>query len=413
VVPLVFWILAIAAIPVWNALDPGNGWDAKVYLNAIRSIKAGHDPYADGIAAQTAFHNALVRHPHASPPYAYIYPPITLPLLRVIGEFRPAFLEGGYWLIYAAAVLAQIWASMQATESKERRYFAYAAPAAAFFPGLLQHDSVMSGNIAFILYGVVFVTAFWGWRRGRWRWFYLVTLAASCVKVPLLSLLAIPVLLTRRQWVPACTTGVAGVAIFLMQAWIWPSYFHNFLRALDLEFSYNRAFGVGPAGLFGLTLFDAGMQYSRAATIAYFLCAIPLFGLLLYLSRQFLDGKFSLEQWIPVMFTGVILLNPRIMEYDVAPLAVFMALILSRSIAALTGFARAILLSSLFFIGINLFVIPLNTIDIDDFYWNHIEGLLLASLFAAGCWNLLRQTRGSRRSGCPPDDEFRALESSA
>jgi hypothetical protein len=39
-IPYIFWILAIAAVPAWCALDPGNGWDAKVYLNAIHTIQA-------------------------------------------------------------------------------------------------------------------------------------------------------------------------------------------------------------------------------------------------------------------------------------------------------------------------------------------------------------------------------------
>jgi len=281
---------------------------------------------------------------------------------------------------------------MQAAEPNERRFFACLAPAAAFFPGLLQHDAVMSGNLAFILYGLIFLAALLGWRRGRWHWFYLAVLIASCFKIPFLSLLAIPVLSARRQWIPAGITGASGVVLFAAQLWIWPSYFHNYLLALELIFRYDHGFGVGPAGLISSSLLNAGLPYA-AGTIFHFLFSLLFFSLLLYLSRQFLAGKFSLEQWIPVMVTGIFLLSPRIQEYDVAPLGLLMAFILWRAVSSLTSAARAIYLCSLFFILINAIVICINSIDIASYYWNHIEGFLLVGIFGAGSWNLLRQTQ--------------------
>ncbi|MFY9853762.1 MAG: hypothetical protein WAK26_07790 [Terracidiphilus sp.] len=383
------------AIPVWNAVDPGNGWDAKVILNAIHSLQAGHDPYADGIAIATAFHDQLTLHPQDSPPYFYVYSPLTLPLLRLVGSLPPMVYISGYWLIYAAGVLAQIWAGLQFVEIKERRFFVFLAPAAAFFPGLLQHDALMSGNLAFILYGLVFLAALLGWRRGRWHWFYLAVLAASCFKIPYLSLLAIPVLSARRQWIPAGIIGATGISLFTVQLWVWPSYFHNYLRALELIFSCDHGFGVGPAGLISSSLLNAGLPYA-AGTIFYVFFVLLSFGLLIFLSRQFLAGEFSREQWIPVMVTGVILLGPRIQEYDVAPLTLFMALIGWRVAFSYGNAIRAIIFCSLFFVVINAAVIYINSIDIADYYWNHMEGFLLVGIFAAGSWDLLRQTSWSR-----------------
>ncbi len=413
VIPFVFWILAFAAIPVWNALCPDPGVDAKFYLNVIHSIQAGHDPYLDCIAAQTAYQSQPGLHPHEKAPVVFIYSPITIPLLRVIGSFPPWLYIWGYWLVYAGGVLAQIWVGMQAAEPEERRFFTFLAPAAAFFPGLVQESTIMAGNIAYILYGLLFVTALLGWRRGRWHWFYLVTLVASCFKIPMLSLLAIPVLSARRQWLAAFITAAAGIALFLIQPWIWPSYFHNYLRGLDLCFSYYQTFGVGPVGLLGYALFDAGLPYGTASTFFYFLYALPLFGLLLYLSRKFLDGKFSLQQWMPVILTGVILLNPRVMEYDFAPLTLFMALMLYRASASLIGSTRAIVFSFVFFGVINTAVILIGPIDPSYFYLRCVQGFLLVGIGAAGCWNLLRQTRGSRRSRCSYADEVPAPDSGA
>jgi hypothetical protein len=399
-IPFIIWILAFSAIPVWNALYPGMDCDAKVYVNAIHSMQAGHDPYDDGIAAQTAFHAQLAFHPLATAPLSYLYSPLTLPLLRMIGSLPPALYAGGYWLIYAAGILAQVLVSLQAAEPTERLFFAAIAPAAPFFPGLIQQPTLNDGNVAFILYGLVFFTALLGWRRGHWRWFYLATLLASCFKIPMLTLLAIPVLSARRQWLPACVIASVGVALFVIQAWIWPTYFHNYLHALELDLSYNHQFGVGPTGLFSLSLLNAGLPYSSVGAIFYVLFALPFFAFLIHLSRQFLDGKFSLQQWIPVMLTGVVLLNPRVMDNDYAPLALSMALILWRAIASVTSTAKAITFCFLFVAVMNAIVIFIAPVDVDYNYFRFIEGFILAGIFAAGCLNLLRQTRDYNLSRC-------------
>lgn len=253
----------------------------------------------------------------------------------------------------------------------------------------------MCGNIAFILYGLIFVAAYQGWRRGRWHWFYLAVLAASCFKIQLLSLLVIPILSARRQWLQACTTAFAGVVLFVMQLWLWPAYFHNYLHVIELQFSYNHDFGSSPAGVFSMILLNAGLSYSTASTIIYTFYALLILGVLLYLSRLFLDGKFPLKQWIPVMVTGVILLNPRIQEYDYAPATIFMALILWRCMASLTCPARAIFSCFLFFAVVNVIIVLIVPIDTSSLYLKCIQCFLLAGAFAAGCWNLLRQTSES------------------
>lgn len=381
-----FWILVFAAMPVWIAFDTP-GWDLAIYHTAIRALAAGHDPYADAIAIQQLFHSQLALHPNAQVPYSYVYSPITLPLLRLIGEF-PIWLSGSaYWLVYLAGILAQIWVGMQATEDTERRYFIYLAPVAAFFPGFLANGIVLSGNVAYILYALVLVAAVLGWRRGSWHWFYLATLAASCVKAPLLSLVVIPILSARKQWLPAGITTAAGVALFAMQPLIWPTLFKHYLQAVELQFRYNRDFGCSPSGLFSGVLYDHGISYSPASFIFYLSYAIPLFALLLYLSRRFLSGGFSLKQWIPVLLVGVILLNPRLIEYDVAPLALPLALIAWRFLASFTTPARTILFLSIFFAVANAFAL---------YSWDLrklIDGPLLVLFFLAGSWNLLQCSR--------------------
>jgi hypothetical protein len=383
---VVLWILVFVAMPIWIALD-SHGWDLAVYHEAIRSLAAGHDPYSDAMAIQQVFHSQIARHPNASPPYSYVYSPITLPLLRLIGAF-PAWLSASaYWLVYIAAVLGQIWVGMQAVEDSERRYFVYFAPVSAFFPGLLANGTILSGNIAYILYALVLLTAVIGWRKGSWHWFYLAVLAASCVKAPLLSLVVIPVLSARRQWIPAGITTAAGAALFAMQPLVWPTLFKHYLQAVELQFSYNHDFGSSPTGLFSEVLTNHGIPYSIPSIIFYACYALPVFATLLYLSRQFLRGSFSLTQWIPVLLVGVILLNPRLIEYDVAPIALPLALIGWRFLATFNRPSKTILIFSVFFAITNAFAL---------YSWDlrkMIDGPLLVLFFIAGSWNLLQHSR--------------------
>jgi hypothetical protein len=379
---LIIWILAFAAMPVWIAFDPP-GWDLDVCYAAIRSLVAGHDPYADSIAILEHFHSQIALHPTATPPFIYVYSPLTLPFLRIIGALPIWFSRSVYWFIYLAAVLAQIWVGMQAVEESERRYFVYLAPVAAFFPGFLADGTVLSGNVAHILYAMVLLAAVLGWRRGSWQWFYLAILAASCFKAPFLSLTVIPILSARKQWFPAAITTFTGMSLFLIQPLIWPSLFKHYLLSLKLMFSYSQDFGCSPAGLFSDLLYHWGIPYSFPGVIFYLCYALPLLGLLFYLSRHFLRGSFSLSQWIPVLFVGVILLNPRLIEYDVAPLALPLTLIGWRFLSTLTTPPRTILFLSLFFAVANCIAVH---------RWELrkvIDGPLLVFFFTAGAWKLL------------------------
>lgn len=381
-VAAVFWLCAFISAVIW-AFSPSvsPGWDLHVYANAVRSLQIGHDPYWDGIAVQRIFHAHLAEHPNAAPPFTYVYSPITLPLLRWLGRFPLRWVGGMYWLVYGACAAAAMWVGMQAVEPEERPVFMLLAPAAIFFPGLLENDVLFSGNIAYVIYGIVFLTAMIGWRKGQWLWFYLAALAASCCKAPLLSVLAIPVLSSRKQWWQAGVTAVCGVGLFAVQPLLWPAAFQHYLTAVELQFSYNHDFSCSPAGLLADALYNV-IPYTVTSAVFYLVYAVPVFLILFYLSRRYLDGEFSLEQWMPVMLAGVILLNPRIMEYDVASIALPMALLAWRSFARNNSLGKTILEMSFFCALLYQF---------SRTQWRVVECLSLVGLFAAGSWNLYAQ----------------------
>jgi hypothetical protein len=382
-----FWLLVLAAMPVWMHFDKP-GWDVAIYHSAERSLAQGHDPYLDAIAVQKAFHIQLAQHANQDPPWSYVYSPLTLPLLKSLYVIPHWSSSRIYWLAYAVAVVVQIGVGLWAAKPDERRWLVWLAPVATFFPGLLANGIVLSGNIAYILYAMAFAAAIYAWKRASassraWLWFYVTVVFASCWKAPLLSLVVIPLLSARRQLFPVALTASVGAAIFLAQPLIWPALFKHYLEAVELQFSFNRDFGCSPAGLFSGILFDHHIPYSPAALIFYALYALPTLLLLVVLSRRYLAGVFSLRDWAPPLLVGVILLNPRLIEYDVAPLALPLGLILWRFTRATAAPGRTLL-------AVCSLLLAANALGLYRWEWRKLlDGPLLVIVFALGCHLLL------------------------
>ncbi len=388
--PVIFWALAATAVAVWSAI-PGYtvGWDSNVYVKAVHSLQAGHDPYADAIQEQEVYHRQPVHHATDLIPYSYVYPPVTLPVLRLAGKM-PLWLVGLlYWTVYAFCVLTPIVVSLSLVQPKERQVFVLLAPVVVFFPGLLQYDGLFNGNIAYVLYGMVFGAAWVGWRRGRWTLFYVVVLLTGMVKPPLLSLLAIPVMTARRQWLPAAVTAACGTAVFAVQPRVWPGLFNNFLRAVDLQFLYNHDFSSSPAGMVADALFHV-VPYHVTSLVVYALSSVLVVATLWPLRRAFLAGRLTLEQWAPFVLLGTVLLNPRIMEYDAAPMTVAMALVAWRIFARGRGLRGTIVGMSLFFAAVNVLA---------QFHWKITECCVLVGLFVFGARTLWLELRAARTVG--------------
>ena len=383
-VAVLFWVLATFAIVIWSQVpDYVVGWDLTVYRQAIHSLQAGRDPYSDGIVIQRAFHNTLASHSSDHPPFTYVYSPITLPLLRVVGQL-PVWLAGlGYWTLYIAGALIALLAGVLAVEKNERAVFALILPAAIFFPGMVVNDVLFSGNVSYILYGLVFGAAALGWRDKGWGWFYAAVLIASCGKAPMLSLLIVPLVSARKQWLGVGLTGLAGIVLFALQPMLWPTLFSRYLEAVELQFSFNRDFGSSPAGQIASIFYDS-IPYQATSVAAYLIYAVPCFCTLLYLSRRYFEGRFSQKQWTPVVLVGTLLMNPRIMEYDTAPMAIPMALIVWRFCGRGSSSTARLVKATVFFLAINVWPALQQAPR-----WRHMESLVLLAVFAAGAWLLL------------------------
>jgi hypothetical protein len=180
--------------------------------------------------------------------------------------------------------------------------------------------------------------------------------------------------------------------MFAVQPFLWPTVFHNYLQAVELQFSYNHDFGVGPSGLLGNSLFYFHLPYATASLIFYGAYAVPLLATLFWLSRQYLAGSLTLARWAPVMLIGIVLLNPRIKEYDIAPLSLPIALVMWRLFARKNSFGRTVLEVSLFFLTINAFVTNV------DGLWKPVAGLVLLASFIGGAWQLAVDRAGVPRT---------------
>jgi len=374
VVP-VFWLGAALALVGMAKFMPF-AWDAKDYLLAVQQYPA---------------------YVHGQVNLSLAYSPLFMIPALGAATLLPLWLAAALFVLtYFAGFLVQIWVVMQCATESERKVLAYLAPAIVFFPGLLISESgvIASGNLAYILYGAMFAGAAWGWKRDRWNWFYLAVLVSACAKVQLLTMLAIPLLCGGRPWRRTLLTGSAGLAIYALQARIWPQLFHTYLHSLQAMSLSPRDFGYGPAGNLARIFQHHGAAYYWPCIVFYLAYAAVLFVILLSLSKLYREQKISFPSWAPVMLLGVILLNPRILAYDVAAVSLPMALIVWRSLMrgeASVSKPKLIACALSVFIGINVFVESAENLGMVPDAAKYVEMFLMLGIFANGVWGLLRE----------------------
>jgi hypothetical protein len=365
------WLGAAGAV-VGMAIFLPFGWDAKDYLSALQRYPA----YVNGQASSSLAYSPL----------------FMIPVLGV-ARLLPLWLAmATFGLAYFSGWLTQLWAGMQCATPDERKILRYVAPVIAFFPGLLINDVIVSGNLAYILYGLMLAGAAWGWKRERWNWFYVAVLAAACVKVHLLTMLAIPLLCGKRQWMRTMMTGAAGLALYALQFRVWPQAFHVYMSSLKVMSQTRRDFGCGPAGNLARVLQSLGVPYENPCILFYVAYAVVMFLILLSLSRLYRERRVCFASWAPVMLLGVVLLNPRILPYDFAAVSLPMALVAWRS---LRQDGRNSLTPLLIGAGMVLLALNVSVAGIEN--WapllpdEFLEMLLMLGIFAGGVRSLLRE----------------------
>ena len=380
------WLGAVCSIAGMAIFLPF-AWDAQVYLVDLHQYHAYISGQVDSSLAYSPLFMITV-----------LGVARLLPLWLTIGVFGFAYFSG--WLL-------QLWVGMQFATPDERKVLRYVAPVIAFFPGLLINDVIVSGNLAYILYGMMLATAAVGWKRGRWIWFYLAVLAASCVKVHLLTMLAIPLLCGKRQWTRTMITAAAGFGLYALQYRVWPQAFHVYVNSLKAMSQMRRDFGCGPAGNLARVLQIKGVPYERASIVLYVAYAAAMFLFLLWLSRLYREGRIRFVSWAPVMLLGVVLLNPRILTYDVAAVSLPMALVAWRSLRGVERTSRAPVL-----VGFGVLLLALNVfVEVNEDFvtmlpdaWKYFEMVLSLGIFFAGARSLRNEASNGPESSLTSRD---------
>jgi len=384
------WLTALTTLLVMAITGP-KGVDVPQCWTAIQAVHLGGSPYHDGIAALQAFIQQHPQHDQLRAPLIYWYSPITIPLLKILGWIPVGILLPLYVLTLAAGYLMQLRAGYLMANKEEQRWLIWLLPFVAFFPGLLTDPTILSGNIAFLLYGPILWAAVAGWKRERWFWFYVAVVIASFFKNPMLTLLAFPVLVGRRQWLPAIATAVISLALFAVQPLIWPGPYQEYIAAIRMVFAWTCDYGIGPIGLLGKTLWDHHLPCSPTTSIVYLFWATGLGVLLLAIRHRLPRNPVCREAWLPLALLGALILSPRIKEYDIMPLTVPMLLLVVRGLRPLLRKLDGvgILLShpGRALAGATMIAFALSNI-VDALFgdWVPIELIVLLAVFALGLY---------------------------
>lgn len=313
-----FFLIAVPVF-VWSqGKHLSDTWmeDLPVYMRAVERWLAGLDPYTGSAA-----------------PLVFLYPPAFLLIAGWISHLLP---DHSGPAIYVALEVCAVCAMPLVLA----RYFfrqPWLSPLFAlllFFasPRFTGIEALRTMNIASLLYCLAFVAAIPGLRRNQWTWFYLAVFLASIVKITFLSLLLLPLLAGRRQWVRSILCGCAVVIANLAQRAFWPDLYGSYVASLRQGIVFNQSFGYGVFGILAdYHYWERGIGV--AAYVAATVLALALLTLMFWM-RWRLDR--AGEAWQDVAGNGVfvamvvvtiILVCPRQMQYDI-DIAVFAAFVL-------------------------------------------------------------------------------------
>jgi hypothetical protein len=378
---IVFWLLHRGDIAGWWSED------LPVYAHAVETWLAGRDPYNASLA-----------------PLFFLYPPVFLYFAGFLSHLVPA---GSGAMVYAGAVIA---ATCTIPLVLARYFFrmAWLGPLFALllffvsprFTGVL---ALCGMNIASILYCAAFVAALLGIRRNRWEWFYVAIFLAATIKITFLSLLLLPLLAGRRQWLPSIGCGAAVVAANLGERALWPELYAGYEWSLCQGILLSQQFGYG---LFGIVASYHHAQRIGAGIVAYVVGAIFAALLLtsMFLLRRRLDRCGTLTGngvWLALVVAAIILVNPRGMQYDI-DIALFAGFVLW-----VYGLQTQRLLALMIMLFLPSLAVPL--IVLNPHLHGMYETLLVLAAFALAFWRMWRE---SGREQLPVIENGRSMEAS-
>jgi len=98
-------------------------------------------------------------------------------------------------------------------------------------------------------------------------------------------------------------------------------------------------------------------------------------------------NRINAETWIPVLLVGTILLNPRILEYDLHAVALPMMVIVFRSVCSRVKAGMAVAASV-------VIILALDLCGVSSEGWDRLRGMMvLVAVMGCGLYSLVVQAR--------------------
>lgn len=270
--------------------------DARIYGDAITRFRAGQSPY--GLTAELPF----------------IYPPI----FAIAGKWLAGLLTPAVgWRIYTAVHVTSVIAVPFILARFYLRELGYVEAFALFIlaPFAVTENAVLGGNVAHPVYCAALLAAAPGLARNRWKWFYVIVVLASAVKITFLALLLLPILAGEGQVISSAITALVTGAIYLSQILWLPDLYRQFRMALTNQTFGARNYGFAPFGAAAnlLERLHISGYFIPGAVEILFVAAILL---VLWQLRRLRKPEGS--QWLALILVSIVLVNPRMFESDVA-----------------------------------------------------------------------------------------------
>ena len=184
----------------------------------------------------------------------------------------------------------------------------------SLLPGFMAEFSLLSGNVAAVLYAMVLGALLFALRSDRWSPFYAAVVASALIKPPMLAFLLFPFL--RGYILPTIASTLAVALCFLAQRLFMPALYHRFTQAVYTQLVLTGDMGFG--------LFAKLPEQLRTPAPVVF--AAGVVAVLWYL-RPGGRGNTASRMWLPAVLLTCILTSPRLLGYD-AQIAMLPALCL-------------------------------------------------------------------------------------
>ena len=196
-----------------------------MYLRAISAYGHGADPYS------------------AQSNLMFVYSPLVLEMMNL---GRLVFPGPILWYLYLAlACTASLCLPVLVSLCLGIRWLSISISILIFslLPGFMGEFSMLSGNIAVVLYAMILSPLLFALHTNRWSWFYVAVILSALIKPPMLAFLLFPLL--RGYIIPGFLSGLAVALAYLLQRLFMPALYHRFAQAVYTQLVLTGDMGFG------------------------------------------------------------------------------------------------------------------------------------------------------------------------